>query len=69
MITRRLLVALSLLIVIVSAPALAGVPLFESKVLDHWTVRLGGNLTGLKTDLRLDSNIGDLGTTINGFEI
>lgn len=62
---KRYLVALPLLIVLAATPALAGVSVSESKVLDRWTLRLGGYLTGLSTEIRLDTDIGDLGTTIN----
>jgi len=62
---RRLIVALPLLILLASMPALAGVSVGESKVLDRWTLRLGGYLTGLSTEIRLDSSIEDLGTSIN----
>jgi len=62
---RRLIVALPLLILLASMPALAGVSVSDSKVLDRWTLRIGGYLTGLDTEIRLDSPVGDLGTTID----
>lgn len=62
---KRYSLALNLLIVLAATPALAGVSVSESKVLDRWTLRLGGYLMGLNTEVRLDSSIEDLGTTVN----
>lgn len=42
-----------------------GVSVDESKVLDRWKFRVGGYLTGLSTDIRLDSPIEGEGTTIS----
>ena len=50
----------------VSAAALAGgVSVDQSKVLDRWTLRLGGYVTGLDTQVRLDSPTGEEGTTVS----
>jgi hypothetical protein len=42
-----------------------GVSVDQSKVLDRWTLRLGGYVTGLDTKLRLDSPTGEEGTTVS----
>lgn len=62
---KRLSLFLVSLVLVSSAPALAGVSVDESKVLDRWTFRIGGYLTGIDTELRLDPGPGDRGTTIN----
>lgn len=63
---KRLAVVLALLIGLSAVSAHAGVSVAESKVLDRWTFRIGGFLTGLSTDLRLDNPItGDEGTGIS----
>lgn len=55
-----------LLLTITSTSAFAeGVSIDQSKVLDRWTLRIGGFLTGLDTNLRLDSPTGGEGTSIN----
>lgn len=62
---KKTLVGLALLMAFSAVDAKAGVSVEESKVLDRWTFVVGGFLTGLDTNIRLDSPIGDLGTTIN----
>jgi len=62
---KRLAVVLTLLISFSAVSAYAGVSVDESLVLDRWTFRVGGFLTGLSTDLRLDSPTGGEGTTIS----
>lgn len=54
------------LLAVSSTTAFAGgVSVDQSKVLDRWTFRLGGFVTGLDTKLRLDSPTGGEGTTIS----
>lgn len=54
------------LLVVSSASAFAGgVSVDQSKVLDRWTFRIGGFLTGLDTKVRLDSPTGGEGTTVS----
>ena len=62
---KKTLIALALLMAFSAVDARAGVSVEESKVLDRWTFIVGGFLTGLDTNIRLDSPIGDFGTTIN----
>jgi len=64
---KRLLVVLALLISFSAATAHAGgVSVDQSRVLDRWTFRVGGFLTGLSTELRLDNPItGEEGTSIS----
>ena len=63
---RRIALVLAFLFAVSTAVAQAGVPVDQSKVLDRWTFRIGGFLTGLDTDLRLDSPTGGgQGTTID----
>jgi len=64
---KKLTVVLALLISFSAGTAYAGgVSVDQSKVLDRWTFRVGGFLTGLSTDLRLDNPItGDEGTSIS----
>ena len=53
---RKSLLALGLLIAFSTVAAHAGgVSVSQSKVLDRWTLDLGGFLTGLSTDIRLDN--------------
>lgn len=61
---KRLAFFLALLLFAFTVPATAGVTIEESKVLDRFTARVGGFLTGLSTDLRVDGP-GGRGTTIN----
>jgi hypothetical protein len=60
----RVAVAFVALFLVATSSVLAGVSVDESRVLDRWRLRIGGYLTGLDTELRLDSTIEDLGTTI-----
>ena len=63
---KRTATALALLMIFCAVSAQAGVSVSESKVLDRWSFRVGGFLTGLSTDIRLDSQFGDgEGTTIS----
>lgn len=64
---KRVLVALAVLMTFSVATAQAGgVSVGTSKVLDRWSLNIGGYLTGLSTDLRLDNPIdGGEGTEIN----
>jgi hypothetical protein len=59
------LLALVLLSIASTGAFAGGVSVDQSKVLDRWTLRLGGFLTGLDTKLRLDSPSGGEGTTID----
>ena len=61
---KRLALALAFLVVASTLPAAAGVTVEESKVLDRFTARVGGILTGLNTEIRVDGPLGR-GTTIN----
>ena len=57
---------LLLLLAVSSTTAFAGgVSVDQSKVLDRWTFRLGGYVTGLDTKIRLDAPNGEDGTTIS----
>ena len=57
---------IAILIFTGSAMAQAGgVSVDQSKVLDRWTLRLGGYVTGLDTELRLDSPTEGDGTTVS----
>ena len=63
---KKLAVVLALVIGFSAASAQAGVSVAESKVLDRWSFRVGGFLTGLSTDIRLDDPIGEgEGTTVS----
>jgi len=62
---KKTLIALALLVAFSAVDAKAGVSVDESKVLDRWTFIVGGFLTGLDTNIRLDSPNGNFGTTIN----
>jgi len=63
---KRLAVVLTLVVAFSAASAYAGVSVDQSLVLDRWTFRVGGFLTGLSTDLRLDNPItGEEGTSIS----
>jgi len=64
---KKLSVVLALLISFSAGTAYAGgVSVADSKILDRWTLRVGGYLTGLSTDLRLDNPItGEEGTSIS----
>ena len=62
---KRIALVLALLIAVFATSSRAGVTVDQSKVLDRWTLRIWGFLTGLDTDLRLDSPLGGSGTTIN----
>jgi len=57
------------LVILMTFSALAahagGVSVADSKVLDRWTFRIGGFLTGLSTEIRLDSPINGEGTTVS----
>ena len=55
---RVITIVLAVLILLSALPAHAGgVSVADSLVLDRWTFRIGGFLTGLSTDLRLDNPI------------
>lgn len=61
-------IALLLMVLLTASAGSAyagGVSVDESKVLDRWTFVIGGFLTGLDTNIRLDSPNGNFGTTIN----
>lgn len=64
---KKIAIVLALLVSFSAATAHAGgVSVEDSKVLDRWKLRIGGFLTGLDTNIRLDSPIGEgEGTTIN----
>lgn len=64
---RLVAIALAVLILLTALPAHAGgVSVSTSKVLDRWTLDIGGYLTGLSTDVRLDNPIDESqGTEIN----
>ena len=62
---KKTVVAIALLMAFTAGFAHAGVSVDESKVLDRWTFIIGGFLTGLDTNIRLDSPNGNFGTTIN----
>jgi len=63
---KRIALLLLFLLVVSASNAYAGVTVGESLVLDRWTFRIGGFLTGLSTDLRLDNPItGEEGTSIS----
>jgi hypothetical protein len=62
---KRIALLLALLIAVSAAGAHAGVTVDQSKVLDRWTLRVGGYLTGLDTKVRLDSPTGGEGTTVS----
>ena len=61
---KRLAFVVAFLLLASTVPAEAGVTIQESKVLDRFTARIGGFLTGLSTDIRVDGPDGR-GTTIN----
>jgi len=54
----------ALLAFLVAVPSLAGVTVDQSQVLDRWAVHIGGYVTSLGTDIRLDGPNGT-GTTIS----
>jgi hypothetical protein len=62
---KRIALVLVLLIAVFATNTQAGVTVDQSKVLDRWTFRIGGFLTGLDTTIRLDSPTGGEGTSIN----
>jgi hypothetical protein len=62
---KRIALVLALLIAVFATNAYAGVTVDQSKVLDRWTFRIGGFLTGLDTKIRLDSPTGGEGTTVS----
>ena len=62
---KRIALLLALLIGVSAGGAHAGVTVDQSKVLDRWTLKLGGYLTGLDTKIRLDSPTGGEGTTVS----
>ncbi len=63
---KKLAIVLTLLVAFSAASAYAGVSVDQSLVLDRWTFRVGGFLTGLSTDLRLDNPItGEEGSSIS----
>ena len=62
---KKTVIAVTLLMALTAVSAQAGVSVDESKVLDRWTFIVGGFLTGLDTNIRLDSPNGNFGTTIN----
>ena len=63
---KRIAIVLLLLFCLSVTQASAGVSVGQSKVLDRWSFRIGGFLTGLSTDLRLDNPItGEEGTSIS----
>ena len=55
---------IALLTFLLAVPTLAGVTVDQSQVLDRWTVHIGGYVTSLGTDIRLDGPNGT-GTTIS----
>ena len=55
---------IALLTFLVAVPTLAGVTVDQSQVLDRWAVHIGGYVTSLGTDIRLDGPNGN-GTTIS----
>ena len=62
---KRIALILALLIAGFATQSQAGVSVDQSKVLDRWTLRIGGYLTGLDTKIRLDSPTGGEGTTVS----
>lgn len=62
---KRIALVLALLIAGFATNVHAGVTVDQSKVLDRWTFKIGGFLTGLDTTIRLDSPTGGEGTSIN----
>ena len=62
---KRIALILVLLIAVFATNSQAGVSVDQSKVLDRWTFRIGGFLTGLDTKIRLDSPTGGEGTTVS----
>jgi hypothetical protein len=62
---KRIALSLALLIAVFATSVSAGVTVDQSKVLDRWTFRIGGFLTGLDTTVRLDSPTGREGTSVN----
>ena len=63
---RKALPLLTVLMVFsVAAARAGGVSVDQSKVLDRWTLRLGGYVTGLDTKIRLDAPNGEEGTTVS----
>ena len=62
---KRIALVLALLIAVFATGSQAGVTVDQSKVLDRWTFRIGGFLTGLDTKIRLDSPTGGEGTTVS----
>ena len=63
---KKTLLLVTILVITGSTMAQAGgVSVDQSKVLDRWTLRLGGYVTGLDTKIRLDAPNGEDGTTIS----
>ena len=62
---KRIALVLALLIAAFATQSQAGVSVDQSKVLDRWSLRIGGYLTGLDTTIRLDSPIDGEGTSIS----
>lgn len=63
---KKIALLMLLSMTVMSASAFAGgVSVDQSKVLDRWTLRIGGFLTGLDTKIRLDSPAGGDGTTVS----
>ena len=62
---KKIALILVFLVGVSAAGAHAGVSVDQSKVLDRWTLRIGGYLTGLDTKVRLDSPTGGEGTTVS----
>ena len=62
---KKIALALALLLAGSATVAQAGVTVDQSKVLDRWTLKIGGYLTGLDTKIRLDSPTGGEGTTVS----